>query len=150
MASEVNLNRLAVFAALVRAGSFPRAAEELGMTKAMVSQHLARLEQELGVTLLVRSTRRMSLTEAGATFHADCVRILAEAEAAIERAGESRDAPHGTLRLTASLDYGIAVVVPALASRSRNTPYTGRRLSGKVRHTVLRGEPVVVGGEAQR
>ena len=98
MASEVNLNRLAVFAALVRAGSFTRAAEALGMTKAMVSQHLARLEQELGVTLLVRSTRRMSLTEAGAIFHADCVRILADAEAAIERAGESRDAPRGTLR----------------------------------------------------
>ncbi|GAA0685404.1 LysR family transcriptional regulator [Dyella marensis] len=122
MAHEVNLNRLAVFAALVRAGSFTRAAEELGMTKAMVSQHLARLEQELGVTLLVRSTRRMSLTEAGATFHADCVRILADAEAAIERAGESRDAPRGTLRLTASLDYGIAVVVPRLASFMRRYP----------------------------
>ena len=122
MAHEVNLNRLAVFAALVRAGSFTRAAEELGMTKAMVSQHLARLEQELGVTLLMRSTRRMSLTEAGAIFHADCVRILADAEAAIERAGESRDAPRGTLRMTTSLDYGIAVVVPKLASFMRRYP----------------------------
>jgi DNA-binding transcriptional LysR family regulator len=122
MANDVNLNRLAVFAALVRAGSFTRAAEELGMTKAMVSQHLARLEQELGVTLLVRSTRRMSLTEAGATFHADCVRILAEADAAIARVGESRDTPRGTLRLTASLDYGIAVVVPKLARFMREHP----------------------------
>jgi DNA-binding transcriptional LysR family regulator len=92
------------------------------MTKAMVSQHLARLEQELGVTLLVRSTRRMSLTEAGATFHADCVRILAEADAAIARVGESRDTPRGTLRLTASLDYGIAVVVPKLARFMREHP----------------------------
>ena len=122
MAGDVNLNRLAIFAALVRAGSFTRAAEELGMTKAMVSQHLARLEQELGVTLLMRSTRRMSLTEAGATFHADCVRILAEADAAIERVGESRDTPRGTLRLTASLDYGIAVLVPKLARFMRQYP----------------------------
>ena len=82
MASEVNLNRLAVFVALVRAGSFTAAAETLGMTKAMVSQHVARLERELGVTLLLRSTRRMTLTEAGNTFHAACVRILAEADAA--------------------------------------------------------------------
>lgn len=112
---EVNLNRLAVFVALVHAGSFTAAAEQLGLTKAMVSQHLARLEQELGVTLLVRSTRRMSLTEAGAAFHADCVRILDEAEDAIARVGESRDRPQGTLRLTTTTDYGMAVVAPALA-----------------------------------
>ncbi|MFC4764595.1 LysR family transcriptional regulator [Dyella koreensis] len=122
MAHEINLNRLAVFTALVRAGSFTAAAEQLGMTKAMVSQHVARLEQELGVTLLVRSTRRMSLTEAGVTFHADCVRILADAEAAIERVGESHDMPRGTLRLTTSLDYGIAVVAPKLASFMRLYP----------------------------
>lgn len=121
-ADQVNLNRLAVFAALVRAGSFTAAASALGMTKAMVSQHLAKLERELGVTLLVRSTRRMALTEAGATFHVDCERLLAEAEAAIERVGTARDRPSGTLRLTASLDYGNAVVVPRLASFMRRYP----------------------------
>ncbi|GAB2544261.1 LysR family transcriptional regulator [Rhodanobacter koreensis] len=116
MANEVNLNRLTVFVALVRAGSFTAAAEQLGLTKAMVSQHLARLEQELGTTLLLRSTRRMSLTEAGTVFHADCVRLLADAEAAIVRVGGNRDTPSGTLRLTTSTDYGMAVVAPALAS----------------------------------
>ncbi|HWX67599.1 MAG TPA: LysR family transcriptional regulator [Rhodanobacter sp.] len=116
MASEVNLNRLAVFVALVRAGSFTAAAEQLGLTKAMVSQHLAKLERELGATLLLRSTRRMSLTEAGTRFHSDCVRLLADAEAAIERVGGNRDTPSGTLRITTSTDYGMAVVAPALAS----------------------------------
>lgn len=116
MTAEVNLNRLAIFAALVRAGSFTAAAEQLGMTKAMVSQHLARLEQELGVSLLMRSTRRMSLTEAGAMFHADCVRILSETDAAIARVGESRAIPTGTLRITTSADYGVAIVAPAVAS----------------------------------
>lgn len=115
MKRDVNLNRLAVFVALVRAGSFTAAAAQLGMTKAMVSQHLLRLEQELGATLIVRSTRRMALTEAGAVFHADCVQLLEEAQAAIERIGDRRNTPTGTLRLTTSTDYGMAVVAPALA-----------------------------------
>lgn len=117
--ADVNLNRLAVFVALVRAGSFTAAADTLGMTKAMVSQHIARLESELGVTLLLRSTRRMTLTEAGTTFYAACLRILAEADAAIAQVGHSQDQPSGTLRLTATGDYGPAVVAPALASYLR-------------------------------
>lgn len=122
MAGDINLNRLAVFVALVRAGSFTAAAEALGMTKAMVSQHIARLEQELGVTLLLRSTRRMTLTEAGVAFHADCARILEETEAAIAQVGRSQDKPSGTLRLTATGDYGTAVVAPALAEFMRANP----------------------------
>lgn len=125
---EVNLNRLAVFVALVRAGSFTAAAEQLGFTKAMVSQHLARLERELGVALLVRSTRRMTLTEAGAAFHADCVRILSEADAAIARVGENRETPRGTLRLTAPVNYGAMVVAPALASFLRACPEVSTEL----------------------
>jgi DNA-binding transcriptional LysR family regulator len=119
---EVNLNRLAVFAALVRAGSFTAAAEQLGLTKAMVSQHLARLERELGVALMVRSTRRMALTEAGAAFHADCERILAETDAAIARAGENRAVPRGLLRITAPVNYGGTVIAPALAGFLRRYP----------------------------
>jgi DNA-binding transcriptional LysR family regulator len=122
MATDVNLNRLAVLVALVRAGSFTAAAETLGMTKAMVSQHVARLERELGVTLLLRSTRRMTLTEAGSAFHAACVRILAEAEAAIEQVGRGQEKPSGTLRLTATSDYGTPVVAPALAQFMRLHP----------------------------
>ncbi len=122
MANEVNLNRLAIFAALVRAGSFTAAAERLGLTKAMVSQHLAKLERELGVTLLLRSTRRMALTEAGSAFLADCERILADTAAAIERVGKSQETPSGTLRLTTTTDYGTAVVAPALAGFMRLHP----------------------------
>jgi DNA-binding transcriptional LysR family regulator len=122
MGSDVNLNRLAVFVALVRAGSFTAAAEQLGLTKAMVSQHLLRLERELGVTLLVRSTRRMALTEAGAVFHADCVQLLEQAQTAIERISDQRSKPSGTLRLTTSTDYGAAVVAPALAEFRRLHP----------------------------
>ncbi|MEX1828914.1 LysR family transcriptional regulator [Luteibacter sp. CQ10] len=112
---DINLNRLAVFVALVRAGSFTAAAERLGTTKAMVSQHIAKLEDELGVTLLVRSTRRMSLTDAGERFHEDCARVLADAEAAVTRLGECRDSPTGTLRVAAAGDHGPAIVAPVLA-----------------------------------
>jgi DNA-binding transcriptional LysR family regulator len=122
MASEINLNRLAVFVALVRAGSFTAAAGQLGTTKAMVSQHLAKLEEELGVTLLIRSTRRMSLTDAGERFHEDCARVLADAEEAITRLGECRDTPMGTLRVTAAGDHGTAVVAPALAEFAERYP----------------------------
>lgn len=122
MGRDVNLNRLAVFVALVRAGSFTAAAVQSGMTKAMVSQHLMRLERELSVTLIVRSTRRMALTEAGAVFYADCVQLLEQAEAAIERVGDQRSTPTGTLRLTTSTDYGMAVVAPALADFRRLHP----------------------------
>src|SRR5262245_26168707 len=115
-ASSVNLNRLAAFAAVVETGSFTAAAGRLGLTKAMVSQHVSRLEQELGITLLTRTTRKVSPTEAGAAFHADCGPVLQEMEAAIARIGGQSEAPSGTLRLTAPEDYGAAIVVPALAA----------------------------------
>ncbi|MEW9898174.1 LysR family transcriptional regulator [Chitinivorax sp. PXF-14] len=116
MSSSVNLNRLAVFAAVAETGSFTAAADRLDLTKAMVSQHVARLEAELGATLLTRTTRRVTLTENGAAFYADCVRILQEAEAAFERVGHAQQQLRGTLRLTATADFGVQVVGPALAA----------------------------------
>jgi DNA-binding transcriptional LysR family regulator len=112
---SVNLNRLGVYAAVVEAGSFTAAAERLGITKAMVSQHVARLERELGVALLTRTTRRLSLTEAGRQFASDCGRILQDAETSIEAVATASRAPRGTLRLTTVVDYAAAVVAPALA-----------------------------------
>ncbi|KJV36232.1 LysR family transcriptional regulator [Luteibacter yeojuensis] len=122
MASDINLNRLAVFVTLVRAGSFTAAAEQLGTTKAMVSQHLAKLEEELGMTLVLRSTRRMSLTDAGQFFYEDCARVVADAEAAITRLGECRDTPMGSLRIAAAGDHGPFIVAPALAEYIRLYP----------------------------
>jgi DNA-binding transcriptional LysR family regulator len=121
--SSVNLNRLAAFAAVVESGSFTAAAEKLGLTKAMVSQHVSRLERELGITLLTRTTRKVTPTEAGSAFYADCAPVLLEVEAAIARVGAGSDIPSGTLRLTVPDDYGPAVVVPALAGFLREFPH---------------------------
>jgi DNA-binding transcriptional LysR family regulator len=115
-ASPVNLNRLIAFAAVVETGSFTAAAERLGLTKAMVSQHVSRLEKELGITLLTRTTRKVAPTEAGAAFHAECSPVLQEMESAIARIGGRSEMPAGTLRLTAPEDYGAAIVVPVLAA----------------------------------
>ena len=62
---DVNLNRLAIFVAVVDAGSLTAAAARLGLAKTMVSTHMQRLEAEVGASLLVRTTRRLSVTESG-------------------------------------------------------------------------------------
>ncbi|WP_313389780.1 LysR family transcriptional regulator, partial [Achromobacter aegrifaciens] len=82
----INLNRLAMYAAVAEAGSFTAAADALGTTKAVVSFNIKQLEQELGVALLTRSTRRLALTEAGEGFYGHCARLLREAEAAVDEA----------------------------------------------------------------
>ncbi|CAH2407491.1 hypothetical protein MES4922_70004 [Mesorhizobium ventifaucium] len=82
----MNLNRLAYFAAVVDAGSFTRAAERLGITKAVVSQQVARLERDVGTTLLIRTTRRVHPTEAGRTFHARCLQVSAAGRGCLRRA----------------------------------------------------------------
>ncbi|MGM4990809.1 LysR family transcriptional regulator [Tardiphaga sp. 841_E9_N1_2] len=118
----MNLNRLAYFAAVVDTGSFTRAAERLGITKAVVSQQVTQLEQELRTSLLVRTTRRVHPTEAGRMFHARCVMILREAEDAFNELTQAAAEPTGTLRITAPNDYGIAVVVPVVTAFTKRYP----------------------------
>ncbi|MDH4413158.1 MAG: LysR family transcriptional regulator [Rhizobium sp.] len=122
MQEVTNLNRLVYFAAVVDAGSFTKAAEHLGITKAVVSQQVARLEQEVGTTLLMRTTRRLQTTEAGRMFHARCVSILRETEDAFSELAVARTDPKGLLRITASFDYGTSVVVPIVAAFTARYP----------------------------
>ena len=111
-----NLRRLAYFAAVVETGSFTAAADRLGITKAVVSQQVARLESEFRASLLVRTTRKVRATEAGHAFYLRCAMILREAEDAFDELAETSAEPSGMLRLTAPVDYGVGAVVPAIAS----------------------------------
>jgi len=121
MTEALNLNRLAYFAAVVDAGSFTRAAERLGITKTVVSQQVARLEAEVGTSLLVRTTRRVQPTEAGRMLHSRCVMILREADDAFSELAQTSTKPRGTLRVTAPSDYGAAIVAPlAVAFTTRH------------------------------
>ena len=89
------LKRMAVFATVVDRGSMVAAAEVLGMTASAVSQQIRKLEESTQVSLLHRTTRKLTLTEAGATFYQSCAQVLALAQQAEQRLAELRDAPVG-------------------------------------------------------
>src|SRR3954469_14306661 len=122
MRRSMNLNRLAYFAAVVDAASFTRAAASLGITKAVVSQQVAKLEEEVGTTLLTRTTRSVQATEAGRTLYARCAVILRESADAFDELAQGVAAPRGTLRIAAPFDYGSAVIVPVVTELTRRHP----------------------------
>ncbi|MFC5519734.1 LysR family transcriptional regulator [Polaromonas jejuensis] len=108
------LKRMAIFAEVVAAGSLTAAARQLGMTPSAVSQHLRQLEQSLGLALLHRSTRRLTLTEAGERYHAGCAAMVAAARSAEQALARLRDEPEGELRLAAPIGFG-SLLATALA-----------------------------------
>ncbi len=109
------MRQMALFAQVIDAGSMSAAARELGLTPSAVSQQLRQLETDLGVTLLHRSTRKLSLSEAGAVFLEGCHAMVAAARSAEQRLADLRDAPVGELRLTAPADFARRHLAPALA-----------------------------------
>ncbi|MDX8438904.1 LysR family transcriptional regulator [Mesorhizobium australafricanum] len=122
MADLLNLNRLIYFTTVVETGSFTAAAARLDVAKAVVSHQVGKLEAELGATLLQRTTRRVTATEEGRRFYDRAAIILREAEAAYGDVSQSAGRPTGTLRLTASLDYGAKIVAPTIAEYLRKYP----------------------------
>lgn len=107
-----DLNDLAIFAQVVQSGSLTAAADALGMPKSNVSRRLARLETELGVRLLERTTRKLHLTEVGALYYEHCRRILEEAEHAELSVQQRLAAPRGLLRISASHSVGQGLLAP--------------------------------------
>jgi len=118
----INLNRLLVFNAVVEAGTLTAAGQRLGLANTMVSRHMQLLEAEIGVSLLTRSTRRLSLTEAGCAFYEASRAIAHSAQQAVQIARTGLDTPHGTLRVAAPIDYGTLVVAPLLGGLRRRYP----------------------------
>jgi DNA-binding transcriptional LysR family regulator len=117
----MKLVRLEVFIAVCAAGSFTRAAEHLAMTKSAASQHVAALERELGVQLLLRSTRSLSLTEAGTALRDEARALLEQALRLTERARQQAAQLTGTLRLTSAEDTA-GWVAPLIAEYLRRHP----------------------------
>lgn len=108
------LEGYATFAAVVDCGGFSAAAQRLKVTKSAVSKQVSRLEERLGARLLNRTTRRLSLTEAGQAFHQHCLRILAEAEEAELAVSHLHASPRGLLRVSAPMSFGVRHLAPAL------------------------------------
>lgn len=113
---------LQFFALIVRHGSLSAAARELGVTPASVSKRLVKLEDSLGVPLLNRTTRRLSMTGQGELYHRNATRILGELDELERALADSRSAPRGLLRLNAPLGFGRTHITPIISNFVRRYP----------------------------
>jgi LysR family transcriptional regulator for bpeEF and oprC len=117
-----DLNDMRIFAAVGSRRSFTGAGDALGIPKATVSRKIRALEHRLGVRLLLRTTRKVSLTDAGRAFLERCLRIedeISDAEAAVRRLGSG---PRGTLRVTAPFSLARVLLLPFLPDFLRQYP----------------------------
>lgn len=110
-----NLRGMAVFASVVRHGSFSGAAKELGITTSAVSQQIRSLETDLGVSLLHRSTRKLSLTEAGESLYNAATQMVKAAEQGRDSVIQLKDELSGSLRIATMPELAKAYLLPALA-----------------------------------
>src|SRR6201984_338754 len=109
-----DFNNLYFFAKVVDCGSYTAAAKALGLQTSKLSRRIAALETELGVRLINRTTRRLSLTEAGKTFHRHCLALLDEAQAAKDAMSQILASPQGLVRIscpTGLLQAGVADIL---------------------------------------
>ena len=110
-----SLGGMTVFAKVVEARSFTAAARELGLSKSAVSKQITALENRLGARLLNRTTRKLSLTEAGEVYFERAQRIMQEVGEAEHAVTHLADAVRGRLRVNAPMSFGILHIAPALA-----------------------------------
>src|SRR5687768_7785072 len=109
-----DLERMAIFARVVEEKSFSGAARRMNLSKSLVSKQVTQLEKSVGARLLNRTTRALSVTEAGAIFYEHCARIVEELEEAKLAVGRLQTAPRGILRISAPVAFGRLHVASAL------------------------------------
>jgi len=115
-------SQLAFFCLLVKQGSLAATARELNLTPPAVSRRLSQLEERLGVRLLNRTTRRISLTNEGEVYFANAMRILSDIDEMERLVSSSRAAPKGLLRVNAPLGFGRSYIGPAISVFSKTYP----------------------------
>ncbi|WP_026261263.1 LysR family transcriptional regulator [Kiloniella laminariae] len=118
----MNLNEMAVFAAVVEHESFTASAKALGVSKSAVSKQINRLEDRLGIRLLNRTTRRLSLTEAGAVFFEGCQEVMSVAQGAEQAVSRLSNTPRGVLKINAPMSFGIKQMGPLLTAFQKVYP----------------------------
>ena len=111
-----------VFVRVVSQGSFAAAARTLSLSQTMVTRHIVALEERLGVTLFHRSTRRLSLTEAGQSYLLGCQRVLGDLDEMEHEVAAGGREPRGRLRLNAPVSFAIRYLGPVLPEFSRRYP----------------------------
>ena len=133
------MDRLAamqVFARVAELNSFSAVAQQMGVARSVITRQVAALEEHLGVKLMARSTRRLTLTSAGAVYLEKCRVILNLVEAAETGVAEQRHAARGHIRVSVPLSFGLKRMVPLLldfarehAEVSLDMDYTDRRVN---------------------
>lgn len=113
---------LKVFVRVAASGSLSAAGRDMGLSQTMVTKHVAALEARLGVTLFHRSTRRLSITEAGQNYLESVERILGEIDAADASVAADRFDPRGMLRINAPVSFGSHQIAPLLAEFAKRYP----------------------------
>ena len=116
------LKRVGIFAKVVNTGSFSEAARQLGVAKSAVSKQVSLLEAGVGIRLLNRTTRNLSLTEAGEIFYRRSLEILNQTELALSELREYQQEPTGTLRVTSPISFGTAQLVPVVKTLRTRYP----------------------------
>lgn len=124
---HAHLDKIHTFFAVVESGSFTRAADNLGLSKAMVSLHIKTLEQVLGATLLIRNTRNLALTESGSQFYRDFKDIFSAIDVAVDRLTDHSQPLSGELRITSTWEYGQQFLMAHIARFCQHHP--GLKLS---------------------
>jgi len=115
-------SELAFFCLLIKQGSLAATARELNLTPPAVSRRLSQLEERLGVRLLNRTTRRISLTGEGEVYFGNAQRILSDIDEMERLVSSSRAAPKGLLRVNAPLGFGRSYIGPAISAFTKNYP----------------------------
>ena len=108
------LKSMVVFAQVVEQGSLSGAAKHVGLSRAVISYHIKKLESHLGLKLLNRTTRSFTLTEAGQQYYYRCRNIAEQAEAANQQIENLKQEPEGLLKITCPVNVGLQTIVPAL------------------------------------
>jgi DNA-binding transcriptional LysR family regulator len=118
----MDLNATLFFVTVANAGSFTEASRRLRVSKSTISEKVAELETRLGVTLKMRTTRRLKLTEAGAAFLRKAETAINSLRIAQEEASESKNTPTGTLRITAPGNTVSHIIMKAVIEYRRKFP----------------------------
>jgi DNA-binding transcriptional LysR family regulator len=139
-----DLRTLAIFVKVAERLSFVRAAADLGITQSGVSNAISRLEDQIGTPLLARTTRKVSLTEHGATFFERCRQALAEIEEAELALKNAQLKPSGNLRIDMPVSFGRIKVVPLLGAFQARYPDIALRVTFNDRYVDLVEEGIDV------
>lgn len=131
------LDGMQLFVRVAELGSFSAVAQQMNVARSVVTRQIAALETHLGTMLLARSTRRMSLTAAGALYLEKCREILSLVEAAETGLTEQRQAPRGNVRITLPLSFGIRQLMPLFGEFIRTNPDVSLELDFNDRRSNL-------------